>query len=119
MYSLNKNLNIISIIMILIGVMSLSIGFINDALGAWVSLLFNNYFFLGISLFAVFFVALQYVAEAGWSTVLKRVPEAIMSFLPITGVIMLLIVIAAVMHWNHIYHWMEEGIMTSTLTFPP
>ena len=40
MYSLNKNLNIISIIMILIGVMSLSIGFINDAHGAWVSLLF-------------------------------------------------------------------------------
>ena len=112
MYSLNKNLNIISIIMILIGVLSLSMGFINDAHGTWVSLLFNNYFFLGISLFAVFFVALQYVAEAGWSTVLKRVPEAIMSFLPITGVIMLLIVIAAVMHWNHIYHWMEEGIMT-------
>ena len=112
MYSLNKNLNIISITMILIGVLSLSVGFINDAHGTWVSLLFNNYFFLGISLFAVFFVALQYVAEAGWSTVLKRVPEAIMSFLPITGVIMLLIVIAAVMHWNHIYHWMEEGIMT-------
>ena len=25
---------------------------------------------------------------------------------------MIFIVVAAILHWNHIYHWMEEGIMT-------
>jgi len=60
----------------------------------------------------VFFVALQHVAEAGWSTVIKRVPEAIMTFLPYTCAVMIFIVVAAILHWNHIYHWMEEGIMT-------
>ncbi len=111
MYTPTKRINIISIVMIVIGILSCSVAFITDSHAAWTNLLFNNYFFLGISIFAVFFVALQHVAEAGWSTVLKRVPEAIMSFLPITAIIMLFIVIAATLHWNHIYHWLAEGVM--------
>ena len=111
MYTINKNINIASLVMIAIGLFSGAVAFLSDSHSAWTSLLFNNYFFLGISLFAIFFVALQYVAEAGWSTVLKRIPEAIMTFLPFTAVIMLFIVVAATLHWNHIYHWMEPGIM--------
>ncbi len=110
MYSINKNMSIATMIMIAIGLLSAIIAFTSDSHSAWTSLLFNNYFFLGISLFAVFFVALQYVAEAGWSTVIKRVPEAIMTFLPVTCIIMLIIVVAAALHFNHIYHWMEVGI---------
>ena len=111
MYKQNNNLKTISLIMIIIGLVSLLVAFLTDAHSAWVSLLFNNYFFMGIALFAVFFVALQHVAEAGWATIFKRIPEAIMSFLPITGLIMLVIVVAAALHLNHIYHWMEPGIM--------
>ena len=112
MYKISKNTRLLSLGLILIGVVSTSYAFITDAHAAWTSLLFNNYFFLGISIFAVFFVALQHVAEAGWSTVIKRVPEAIMTFLPYTCAVMIFIVVAAILHWNHIYHWMEEGIMT-------
>jgi len=111
MYTVNKNIKILSVCMVFIGVLSTIFAFFIDSHSAWTSVLFNNYFFLGISLFAVFFVALQHVAEAGWSIVLKRVPEAIMTFLPITGIIMLFIVIAAILHWNHIYHWLADGIM--------
>ena len=111
MYKPNKNIDNASIVMILIGLVSCTTAFVTDSHSAWTNLLFNNYFFLGISLFAVFFVALQHVAEAGWATIFKRIPEAIMTFLPICGIIMLFIVIAAAMHWNHIYHWMAEGIM--------
>ena len=85
MYTPNRNIAIASVVMIIIGLISLTVAFITDSHAAWTNLLFNNYFFLGISLFAVFFVAFQYVAEAGWSTVIKRVPEAIMSFLPFTS----------------------------------
>ena len=112
MYKISKNTRLLSLGLILIGVTSTSYAFITDAHADWTSLLFNNYFFLGISIFAVFFVALQHVAEAGWSTVIKRVPEAIMTFLPYTCAVMIFIVVAAILHWNHIYHWMEEGIMT-------
>ncbi len=112
MYKISKNTHLLSLGLILIGVISTSYAFITDIHAAWTSLLFNNYFFLGISIFAVFFVALQHVAEAGWSTAIKRVPEAIMTFLPYACAVMIFIVIAAILHWNHIYHWMEEGIMT-------
>ena len=112
MYKISKNTHFLSLGLILIGVISTAYAFITDIHAAWTSLLFNNYFFLGISIFAVFFVALQHVAEAGWSTAIKRVPEAIMTFLPYACAVMIFIVIAAILHWNHIYHWMEEGIMT-------
>ena len=112
MYKISKNTHLLSLGLILIGIISTSYAFITDVHSAWTSLLFNNYFFLGISLFAVFFVALQHIAEAGWSTVIKRVPEAIMTFLPYACAVMIFIVVAAILHWNHIYHWMEEGIMT-------
>ena len=111
MYKVTKNTHLVSIVLILIGIVATSYAFMTDTHAAWTSLVFNNYFFLGISIFAVFFVALQHIAEAGWSTVIKRVPEAIMTFLPFTCFVMIFIVIAAMLHWNHIYHWMEEGIM--------
>ena len=91
MYTPSRNIGIASMFMIIIGLISLTIAFITDSHAAWTNLLFNNYFFLGISLFAVFFVALQYVAEAGWSIAIKRVPEAIMTFLPFTLFVMLFI----------------------------
>ena len=112
MYKISKSTHLLSLVLIAIGLISTVYAFITDSHAAWTSLIFNNYFFLGISIFAVFFVALQHVAEAGWSTVIKRVPEAIMTFLPYTCAVMIFIVVAAMLHWNHIYHWMEVGIMT-------
>ena len=111
MFTINKKAKNLSMALMAIGLIAIIYGFTTNAHGAWPALLFNTYFYLGIAVFAVFFVALQYVAEAGWSIVLKRVPEAIMSALPIFSLIMFFIMLAAIMHWNHIYHWLHEGIM--------
>ena len=113
MFTITKSARNLSMALMTVGLISLIFGFATDAHSSWPSLLFNNYFFLGISVFAVFFIALQYVSEAAWSIVLKRIPEAIISFLPITGIIMLIIMVSAAMHFggNHIYHWMADGIM--------
>ena len=111
MFTINKKAKNFSIALMSIGIIALIFGFVTDAHGTWPALLFNTYFYLGISVFAVFFVAMQYVAEAGWSIVLKRVPEAIMAALPFFSIIMLFIVFSSIMHWNHIYNWLHEGIM--------
>ncbi len=111
MFTIDKKAKNLSMTLMAIGLIALIFGFVSNPHGAWPALLFNTYFYLGISVFAVFFVALQYVAEAGWSIVLKRVPEAIMGALPVFSAIMLLIMVASIMHWNHIYHWLHEGIM--------
>ena len=111
MFRIDKKARNLSLALMAIGLIALIFGFVSNPHGAWPSLLFNTYFYLGIAVFAVFFVALQYVAEAGWSIVLKRVPEAIMGALPLFSLIMLFIMVAAIMHWNHIYHWLHDGIM--------
>ena len=111
MFTIDKKAKNFSIVLMAIGLIALIYGFSTDAHRAWPSLLFNNYFFIGIAVFGVFFVAKQYVSEAGWSIVLKRVPEAVMSALPVMSLIMLFIMFASIMHWNHIYHWLHEGIM--------
>ena len=111
MFTIDKKAKNFSMALMAIGLIALIYGFSTDVHRAWPSLLFNNYFFIGIAVFGVFFVAKQYVSEAGWSIVLKRVPEAVMGALPVMSLIMLFIMFASIMHWNHIYHWLHEGIM--------
>ncbi|TAG51148.1 MAG: quinol:cytochrome C oxidoreductase, partial [Cytophagales bacterium] len=43
----------------------------------------NATFFNGIALIGVFFLSFNYVAHAGWSVIIKRVPETFGEFLPI------------------------------------
>jgi hypothetical protein len=110
MYTVAKNTKLISYALIAIGLIATALGFINDTHRAWTSLLINNYFFLAISAFAIFFVALQYVSEAAWAVPFKRVAEGISSYFVIGGAVILLIIVAGGMHWHHIWHWMETGI---------
>lgn len=110
MYTVAKNTKLISYALIAIGLIATVLGFINDTHRAWTSLLINNYFFLAISAFAIFFVALQYVSEAAWAVPFKRVAEGISSYFIVGGTVILLIIVAGGMHWHHIWHWMETGI---------
>ena len=111
MYTISRNTKLISYALMVIGLIATVLGFATDAHRAWPSLLINNYYFLAIAAFAIFFIALQYASEAAWATPFKRVAEAITSYFIYGGVIILLIIIAGKLHWNHIWHWMAEGIM--------
>jgi hypothetical protein len=68
----------------------------------------NSLFFTGISLIGIFFVAVQYVAWAGWSVSIKRIPEAFGSFLPFTFVAMILIFFFG---GHEIFHWTHEDVV--------
>jgi hypothetical protein len=66
----------------------------------------NNVFFAGLGVIGVFFVAIQYVSQAGWSAGLKRIPLMFGYWLPISGVIMLVMFFVAghdLFHWTHEY----------------
>lgn len=69
----------------------------------WSNLLANGFFFFGISLIALFFIAMQYAAEAAWATVLKRIFEGVSIWLPIGSVIVLVAVVIGAL--GHFYHW--------------
>jgi hypothetical protein len=64
----------------------------------------NSLFFTGISLIGVFFIAVQYVAWAGWSVTIKRIPEAFGAFLPFCFLAMLATFLLGghdIFHWTH------------------
>ncbi|GAB3829862.1 quinol:cytochrome C oxidoreductase [Pontibacter rugosus] len=72
----------------------------------FLNLWLNNVYFTGIALIGVFFVAVQYVAYAGWSVLIKRIPEALGYYLPIGGILMVVIFLFGshdIFHWTHEY----------------
>jgi hypothetical protein len=73
----------------------------------WANILVNGWFYMGIGLLATFFMALQYAAEVAWSVAVKRVYEAISCYLPVGGLIMVIILICGQLHLHHLYHWMD------------
>ncbi|QMU63483.1 MAG: quinol:cytochrome C oxidoreductase [Flavobacteriaceae bacterium] len=76
----------------------------------WAAFYVALIFFLGITLLVLAFYASQRVAQSGWSVVLFRVMEAITANIVPTSLIMVIMLIAAVMHWNHLFVWMGEGV---------
>ncbi len=68
----------------------------------------NAEFFTGISVIGIFFVAIQYLSWAGWSSIIKRIPEAFPAFLPFSGAVMLILYFA---FGQELFHWRHEGIM--------
>lgn len=73
----------------------------------WSSLLVIGYFLLIISLAALFFIAVQYIANAGWSAAIKRVPEAMYTFIPVAFTLVFLVIMVAkndLFHWVHYEH---------------
>ena len=76
----------------------------------WVDLLGNGFFFFGIALGALFFLALQYAAEAAYTIVYKRILEALITWLPIGLAVILVVILAGKFHMHHIYHWMDPNV---------
>lgn len=75
-----------------------------------VSLWHSNVFFLGVSAVGTVFVAINYVAYAGWSVMVKRIAEALSAWVLPGGVIMVLVFGASLL--NHdLFHWTMPGIM--------
>ncbi len=64
----------------------------------------NNVYFTGLAIIGLFFIAIQYAAQAGWSAGMKRIPLAMAHWLPIAGLLMLVswfFVKSDVFHWTH------------------
>jgi hypothetical protein len=76
----------------------------------WSNLLVNGFFFFGISLGALFFLALHYATESGWAVVLLRIIEGIFSALPIGMIVLIIVFLIGSFGGHHIYVWMDPDI---------
>jgi hypothetical protein len=122
-YKMSNRLRNASILMMIIGLVALVYSFVTDHapqgvnhenwhhMRFWANLLFNGFYFTGIGLGALFFLAVQYAAEVGWSVVVKRVVEAVSQFLPYGAAVLVIVFLAATFHANHIYHWLDHSLI--------
>lgn len=87
--------------------------------------LIDGFFFFAIALGALFFLALQYATETGWSVAVKRVVEGVASYV-VVGIVVLILLFALLTltdggwfraetthhhHTGHIYQWMDETVV--------
>lgn len=73
-----------------------------------VSIWHSNVFFIGVSVVGTVWMAIQYVAYAGWSVSIKRINEALSAWL-LPGAVIMLITFFVGRH--DIFHWSHAGIM--------
>lgn len=82
------------------------------------SLWMNNVFFTGLGIIGLFFIAIQYAAQAGWSAGLIRVPLAVGTWIPIAGILMIVLWFVTS---HDIFHWTHESLYdpNNASTFDP
>lgn len=110
-----QRLKTISFALMAIGLVGVIAGFFmyqheDDGKRFWANMLLNALFFQGITINSGFFLAATYVAYGGWHVVLKRVPEAVSMFVPVSSIILLLVLVAG---YSHLYEWTDPAAVAN------
>ncbi|MCX2494066.1 quinol:cytochrome C oxidoreductase [Pedobacter sp. PF22-3] len=104
----------LSIVGIVIGIAAVLFGFLaGDKVmheRTFANLLLMAYYFACVCMSGTFFLAVQYVAQAGWSASILRVPQAMAKTLPIAAVILVVIISAGLYTHNLYHHWHADGL---------
>ncbi len=101
-FEFSKKLKTISFVLMLIGLITAVMAFAADKHRFWTNILYSNYMFLLLALGAAFWMSLQYIAEAGWSSAFKRVPETIACYIAPAFIFMLALVFFGL---KYVYPW--------------
>lgn len=103
-----------TMVLMVVGIIATALGWFADKTDHhqywWANLLINGFFFFAIALGALFFYALQYAAEVAWSAMLKRIFEAIYSYIPIGFGVIFFVLLVGQFHGHHLYHWMDSSV---------
>ena len=113
-FKFEGRLKLVTQVLMAVGVIALVGGFLTDHSDHhqrfWANLLINGFFYFTMALAALFFYALQYATESGWSAVLKRWFEALWGFLPWGAAVIVIVLVAGKLHLHHLYHWMDHSL---------
>ena len=82
--------------------------FFNKNTTFWPSFLTSFFYFSSLALGGLFFIALQYAVNAGWSVTVRRVAESFTAFLPIA----LLLSLVIIFFGSHsLFEWLHEDVV--------
>ncbi|MGE4170463.1 MAG: quinol:cytochrome C oxidoreductase [Candidatus Margulisiibacteriota bacterium] len=95
-----------------VGLLGLAASFFfytKDAHHFFYSYLMAFTFFLTLTLGSLFFVLIQFLVRAGWSVVLRRLPEVVMKNFWIMAIFFIPILFGA----HDLYHWMDKEVVAA------
>ncbi len=77
----------------------------------WSALYVAAFFFFMIALGVLAFYGIQRASQAGWSPMLFRVMEGITAYIVPGGIIVFVILVLSVLHFNHMFTWMDADVV--------
>jgi hypothetical protein len=107
--SVSTRLKTVSAVFSFIGLVVFVVTLINNPQRAWLAYLIPFFYFTSLALGGLFFTAIQHVTKAGWSVNIRRVSEALTSFLPYALVFGLIFLIGA----PHLYKWLNPELVAA------
>jgi hypothetical protein len=87
------------------GTAAIAIGLAADPHRTWPDLLLNGFYTIALALGGMVFISLHYLSGASWSANIRRIPEALMSALPVAAVFMLVLFFGR----ESLYPWSRGG----------
>jgi hypothetical protein len=100
---------IVSLILIAVGAGSFIIGIISDTPITWSGYLIANYYFLSLAMGGAFFLVIQSISQSGWSSAFKRVPEAMMAYIPFSAGFFILLFFGL----HDLYPWSDKEAVSN------
>jgi len=117
--TLSGKFNVITLALALLGLGIMAYAFFVDPQRAWADFLLNNFYFLSLGIGAGFFFSLQYITQSGWSAGFKRIPEAVMMYIPVAAIFFVLLIfgIHSLYHWSHADALADDAILVHKSTY--
>ncbi len=110
---------IITLILISIGAGTFVIGLLSDRETTWAGYLITNYYYFSLAMGGAFFYVIQSISQSGWSSAFKRVPEAMMAYIPFAAVFFLLLYFGThdLYPWSHTETVVNDSILQHKSSF--
>jgi len=101
--NLPESLKRLGFLLLIIGLVLGSAGFLFDAQRAFFNYLLAFVFIMSIAVGSLFLIALEYLTGAEWSTPIRRIPEFLASFIPVLFILVipLLLNVHSIFEWSH------------------
>ncbi len=97
----------VSISLMLVGLVAFITSFALNKTVGWVDFYVSNIYFVTIAVSAIFFLSLTGVIQASWLTPYKRIPEAMLSYLPVSFVMFVI----SMFGMHKIYKWTHADVV--------
>lgn len=110
-FKISTTFKIVTLSLTGIGITTFVAGLLSNPEATWAGYLIANYYFLSLAMGAAFFLVIQNISQSGWSSALKRVPEAMMAYIPFATVFFLLLYFGL----HDLYHWSDKEAVANDL----